>query len=162
MPPNYGGDMNRLLAVMALSILMYAGAAEACPQLEGTYTCPNGDGTNSLTTFRQEMRSGVMVYHLDVDGEVQQEIITDGNSHSVSEHMELRNGMYVASCSVGILNVNTTGEIVMEELDMILFLDATTVVTPNANGFMMETSGTVSGDFGVEPIEQEINNCTRM
>lgn len=81
--------MNRFLAAAALSILFVSSAAYACPQLEGVYSCPNGDGTSSTAVFREELRSGVRVFHLDVDGEVQQELITDGSPHPVSERMNL-------------------------------------------------------------------------
>lgn len=50
----------------------------------------------------------------------------------------------------------------LEDLDMILRLDADTVVQPTSSGFQMETTGTVSGDFGVEPLEPELINCSRI
>lgn len=79
-------------------LLSFVGsAAMACPDMQGTWTCTNSDGTISNNVTTQETISGGVVYHIkDNQGNVT-DYFADGKERSFSD--EGMTGSLVAKCS---------------------------------------------------------------
>ncbi len=151
----------RNLFIAFISIGIFASAsAIACPNLEGSYTCQDQNGETSTAVVRQENRAGVMVYFIDADGELQ-ELITDGQRHPMdANRAEFQNATYSAACQNNVLNTNIDGDIVNEGT-VIAHINIDTAASLQGNVLEMVSSGIISGEWGSQPIENQVTTCSR-
>ncbi len=139
----------KMLFIAALSVLSVN--AWACPSLEGTYTCNDGQ-SESQTVISQHEMNGATVYN--VDGE---EYIADGAAHPAQD--DSFNGTYTAVCSANALGLNMLGVMTFDG-GVTADADINIDVTPSAQGLNMSVTGTLKSGGQTYPVEGT-SSCSR-
>jgi hypothetical protein len=151
--------MKKLIILAAFFI---APVAMACPNLTGSYTCVE-DGQPSRLVISQSEAAGVTTFRFDSEASTSFDIIADGQVRDASAWMDgLEQATYTATCVGAEQLVMKPSGIIMEngqpvgKLDWVLVggLDAAGNITQNV-------TGTITGDFGTFPIDEQNVSCAR-
>lgn len=144
----------RILASLALLVSVNA---FACPDLTGSFTCTNQDGTTSTLAMSQENKDGVTIYNYDG-----QSLPADGQVYKMDDSQNLKDGTIKATCDDNANTMNTeilgkyyeNGEFAGDlTLDIAMSLDA-------SSNLLQVYTGKIVNQGGDYPINQQMT-CTR-
>lgn len=155
---NNGGNMKKLMIVAAL---FAANTSFACPDLAGNYVCAD-DGQAKATTITQAVSpEGVVSYAIAQENDAWSPIVADGVERDFVGIDAMKEARYAAVCEGDILNVAAKGK-VMDNGTPIGDLALRIKVSRDAAGNLLQNiNGTLSGEFGEFPIDEQNNTCTR-